>query len=75
MVARLETVAAGEGGFASETEALRLIAEYAEGGMRDALGILEKCAAYTESITVDAVVEVLGIAPHGSKCKPSPNLF
>lgn len=62
MVARLETVAAGEG-FASETEALRLIAEYAEGGMRDALGILEKCAAYTESITVDAVVEVLGIAP------------
>lgn len=62
MIARLETVSSGEG-FVAEKGALRLIAQYAEGGMRDALGILEKCAAYTDRITVDAVVEVLGIAP------------
>ncbi len=62
MVFRLQTVSNGEG-FKTEPEALRLIAQYAEGGMRDALGILEKCAAYTDYISLDAVVEVLGVAP------------
>lgn len=31
--------------------------------MRDALGLLEKCASFVPEITVEAVVEVLGIAP------------
>lgn len=62
MVSRLQTVANGEG-FSSETEALELIAHHAAGSMRDALGILEKCAAFSEEITVDAVAEVLGVAP------------
>ena len=46
-----------------EGEALRLIAQHAAGGMRDALSILEKCAAYAEKVTEQAVVEVLGVAP------------
>lgn len=62
MVARLQTVADNEG-FKVNSEALGLIAQYAEGGMRDALGLLEKCAAYAQDITIDAVVEVLGVAP------------
>ncbi|NMB02402.1 MAG: DNA polymerase III subunit gamma/tau [Firmicutes bacterium] len=62
MVARLRTVAEGEG-FSIDTEALGLIAEHSSGSMRDALGILEKCAAYTEKITEDQVAEVLGVAP------------
>lgn len=62
MVERMETVAQGEG-LKVDLEALRLIAQHAAGGMRDALSILEKCAAFAEEITADAVVEVLGIAP------------
>lgn len=62
MVERLETVVQGEE-IKFEAEALALIAQHAEGGMRDALSILEKCAAYSQIITVEAVEEILGIAP------------
>ena len=61
MVERMETVAQGEG-LEVNLEALRLIAHHAAGGMRDALSIFEKCAAFAKEITADAVVEVLGIA-------------
>jgi DNA polymerase-3 subunit gamma/tau len=50
-------------GFAAQREALELVAEHAGGSMRDALSILEKCAAFSETITADTVAEVLGIAP------------
>ena len=62
MAARLQTVADGEG-FKYSQEALTLIARHAGGSMRDALGLLEKCASFVPEITVEAVVEVLGIAP------------
>lgn len=62
VVYRLETVTQGEG-FKAERRALELIAQHAGGGMRDALSILEKCAAFSETITSNDVVEVLGIAP------------
>ncbi len=62
VVERLQTVAKGEE-LEVDLEALRLIAQHAAGGMRDALGIFEKCASFAKKITVDAVVEVLGIAP------------
>lgn len=62
IVSRLEAVVQGEG-FQAERPALDIIAQHASGGMRDALGILEKCAAFSEVITEADVVEVLGIAP------------
>lgn len=62
VAARLQTVADGEG-FKYSQEALTLIARHAGGSMRDALGLLEKCASFVPEITVEAVVEVLGIAP------------
>ena len=46
-----------------QEEALRIIARHAAGGMRDALGTLEKCAAFADEVTAEAVVEVLGVAP------------
>lgn len=61
MTQRLEEVAAAEG-FAFEPEALAIIAQHADGGMRDALSILEKCAGFAEKITVSAVTEILGVA-------------
>ncbi len=62
LMSRLTAVSQGED-IKVESEALRLIAKHAAGGMRDAIGILEKCSAFAENVTIDAVVEVLGIAP------------
>lgn len=61
MVERLEQVAQDHG-FEADVDALRLIAMHAAGGMRDALSILEKCAAFANTITTETVAEVLGVA-------------
>ncbi|MBM7645558.1 DNA polymerase-3 subunit gamma/tau [Scopulibacillus daqui] len=46
----------------AEEDALALIAKACEGGMRDALSILDQVAAYSEDkITVDDVLEVTGM--------------
>lgn len=44
-----------------EKEALYTIAKLAEGGMRDALSILEQCLAYNNSLTVEHINEVYGL--------------
>ena len=41
-------------------EALEYIAKIADGGMRDALTLLDKCLAYSDDLTVDNVVKALG---------------
>jgi DNA polymerase-3 subunit gamma/tau len=43
-----------------ESEALRIIAKMAQGGMRDAISLLELCAGTRDVITPDRVVETLG---------------
>ncbi len=55
---RLAQVAHAEG-YDFDDNALRAIARAAEGGMRDALSILDQCAAYGR-ITMDAVTATLG---------------
>ncbi|HEY8416430.1 MAG TPA: DNA polymerase III subunit gamma/tau [Limnochordales bacterium] len=61
-VGRLAQVAAAEGIDATE-DALRLIARYAEGSLRDGLGLLDQCRAFADRITPDVVINVLGVAP------------
>jgi DNA polymerase-3 subunit gamma/tau len=47
---------------AAEDDALTLIARYADGGMRDALSVLDQCLSFGEGpITAAAVREVLGL--------------
>ena len=41
-------------------EAIEFIARMANGGMRDAISLLEKCIDYQPTITVDSVIEALG---------------
>ncbi len=60
IAAHLKEVAAGSGLEADE-DALRLIAIQAEGGMRDALSLLDQCGVMNAHITVDTVRGVLGI--------------
>ncbi len=58
---RLQLVADSMG-LAYEEEALRLIAVKAEGGMRDALGLLDQCAALSrEKLTVEQTQNFLGL--------------
>lgn len=59
---RLKLVAAQEG-IKLEKEAAELIAKLADGGMRDALSMLESCASGTEDIiTINFVQDRLGVA-------------
>ena len=59
---RLRAVAKAEGINVTE-DALRVIARYAEGSLRDGLGLLDQCRAYAEQITPEVVTDILGVAP------------
>ena len=60
IVEHLALVAQGSGIEADE-EALRLIAIQSEGGMRDALSLLDQCGVMAKQVTAATVREVLGI--------------
>lgn len=47
-----------------EHDALEYIAKIADGGMRDAITMLDKCLAYSTELTVDVVLKALGIADY-----------
>ena len=49
-----------------EKEALQYIAKVSEGGMRDAISMLDKCISYSNQITVENVVKALGISDYES---------
>src|SRR5512134_3781365 len=63
IVDRLRQVLAAEG-ITAEDDALRLIARHADGGMRDALSIIDQVRAFGAGpVTADRVREVLGLIP------------
>lgn len=49
-----------DGKCSSVADALDYIAKIADGGMRDAITLLDKCLAYDENLTLKSVVEALG---------------
>ena len=59
--ARLNHVCTHEG-LALSSDAAALLARLADGGMRDALSLLDQCAGYSETIDVPQVLEALGLA-------------
>lgn len=60
IVKRLREVADGSG-IAADDDALQLIAVQADGGMRDALSLLDQCGIMAERVTAETVRSVLGI--------------
>lgn len=60
IVAHLQKVAEGSD-IKAEKEALELIAAASEGGMRDALSLLEQCGVMAETVTAETVRSVRGI--------------
>lgn len=61
IVARL-TYIAGQEGFTLHEDAAELIARLSDGGMRDALSLLDQCVAFSDDITLDTVSSASGIA-------------
>lgn len=49
-------------GVVPDPDALEIIAEHADGGMRDALSIVDQCLAYSDHLSVEVVSTVLGVA-------------
>jgi len=63
LVARLEEIAKTEN-ISVEKEALEMLAKQAEGGLRDAISLLEQMAAETDNqVTAEATRKSLGISP------------
>ena len=49
-----------------EEESLQYIAKVSEGGMRDAISMLDKCLSFTRTLDVENVVKALGISDYES---------
>ena len=60
MKSRMAYIADCEG-FTADDEALSLIARIADGGMRDALSLLDQCTGHGKHITADIVCDVAGM--------------
>ena len=61
IVARLSYIAEQEG-FTLHEDAAGLIARLSDGGMRDALSLLDQCVAFSDDITLETVSNAAGIA-------------
>ncbi|MCI6770742.1 MAG: DNA polymerase III subunit gamma/tau [Oscillospiraceae bacterium] len=60
MVSRMQFIA-DEEGFTLDEEAALLIAKIADGGMRDALSVLDQCVSREKHITTETVCSVAGL--------------
>lgn len=56
------TIGKNDIGIPVEPEAIEYIARLADGGMRDAITMLDKCLAYSSELTMDSVSKALGTA-------------
>ncbi len=75
MTERLKDVLVHEG-IEYEEEVLSLICTLADGGMRDALSILDQAIAYTnQKLTVDAINEIYGITTISEKISLIKSVF
>lgn len=61
IVARLKYIASEEG-FGMTDDAALMIARLSDGGMRDALSLLDRCSAYADNIDMSVVSNAAGIA-------------
>ena len=55
-----------DGAYEVEEEAIQYIAKLADGGMRDAITMLDKCLSLTDTVTVKDAVRALGTVDYGT---------
>ncbi len=65
LMKRLSYIAEQEG-FSLQTDAARMLAKLAQGGMRDAISLLELCAGGKREITPELVAESVGLTGRGA---------
>lgn len=51
-----------------DTEAIEYLARISDGGMRDAITLMDKCLSFSEDLTVKNVLSALGIANYDVMC-------
>lgn len=51
-----------------EEDAVEFIAKIADGGMRDAITLMDKCLSYSENLTTENVLQALGAANYDVMC-------
>lgn len=61
---RLESICQWEDVSVCDREALDYIAKLADGGMRDAITLMDKCLSYNRELTIKNVVDALGITDY-----------
>lgn len=58
-----------------EPDALEYIAKIADGGMRDAITLMDKCLAYSKDLTLENVVKALGTTDYDTMFKLTDTLI
>lgn len=56
-------------------DALEYIAKLADGGMRDAITLMDKCLSYSQDLTVENVVKALGVANYDTMMRLTDAIF
>lgn len=64
-----------DGSYAVEKEPLEYIAKLADGHMRDAITMLDKCLSYSDDLNIKNVVKALGTADYEIFIELSDNIF
>ena len=71
IVHRLQYILANENIIVDQSniDAIEYIAKLADGGMRDAISLMDKCLAFTDELTLETVVKVLGVVDYDEMFK------
>ena len=71
IVHRLQYILANENIIVDQSniDAVEYIAKLADGGMRDAISLTDKCLAFTNELTLETVVKVLGVVDYDEMFK------
>ena len=64
IVNRLADIVVSEKVPHADNDALEFIAKIADGGMRDAITMMDKCLSYSKELTLENVVKVLGVVDY-----------
>ena len=66
IVHRLQYILANENIIVDQSniDAIEYIAKLADGGLRDAISLMNKCLAFTDELTLETVVKVLGVVDY-----------
>lgn len=68
IVNRLDYILENERGEddAHDIDALEYLAKLADGGMRDAITLMDKCLSYSQDLTMDNIIDALGVADYST---------